>query len=118
MGYATFEQVQKFSDPQQRLPLKRCRACPRANVCLRTLTHTNVSVLHRLNYLCNAQDVKAEVVAEHPRLYAETMRETRTSFFLNTARWLLEAVWHSAVGFGDAAEMYSEIFSLHRLCFL
>lgn len=74
-------------------------------------------MLHRLNYLCNAQDVKAEVVAEHPRLYAETMRETRASFFLNTARWLLESVWHSAVGFGNLLKCTVRI-SIAQIMFL
>lgn len=46
------------------------------------------------------QDVRAEVVDKHPRLYAETMREGRASFFAQTLRWLLESMWHSAVVMG------------------
>ena len=43
------------------------------------------------------QDVPADVMLQHPRLYAETMGVTRGYFLLGTLRWLLEALWHSAV---------------------
>lgn len=41
------------------------------------------------------QDVTAETVMDAPELYMETMLESRRTFFLGLARWLLEALWHS-----------------------
>lgn len=49
------------------------------------------------NTRANAQDVKAEVVERNPRLYAETMSATHAGFFAETLRWVVEALWHSAV---------------------
>lgn len=43
------------------------------------------------------QDVKAGIVEQHPRLYAETINASHASFFAETLRWVCEALWHSAV---------------------
>ena len=50
-----------------------------------------------MGYAAFEQDVKAGLVAAHPRLYAETMFASRAAFFVETLRWGAEALWHSAV---------------------